>query len=102
VSGETDRVPRPPRWAGNSVSEDGGVTHELVSDLHPRGFGWIPEAPRDPRETDVSLSVIDWRGPDGWVRTEPTVQVEGGSFTIAEALRLRQALDDLLSRVDAA
>jgi hypothetical protein len=67
MSGQIVHVPSPPRWARNSVPEDGGVTHEVVSDVHPRGSGWIPEAPWDPRETDVSLSVIDWRGPSGWI-----------------------------------
>jgi len=102
MSIQADRAPQPPPWAGNSLPEDGGVTHEFVSELHPRGCGWIPEAPRELRETDVSLSVVDRPGPEGWVRMEPTVQAEGGNFTVAEARRLRQALDDLPSKIDAA
>ena len=46
---------------------------------------WIPEAPGELRGTDVSLSVVDRPGPEGWVRTEPMLQVEGGNFTVAEA-----------------
>jgi len=98
----SDRTPEPPRWATRSVVEDGGVTHERVSALHPLGFGWIPEAPTDARTTDLSVSVVDRPGPDGWIRTEPTVQVEGGMFTVTEARRLRQALDELLTQIDAA
>ena len=102
MSTEASLAPLPPSWSRNSVREFGGVTHEVISDLHPQGCGWIPEAPEELRETDVSLSVVDRRGPEGWVRTEPTVQLEGGSYTVGEARRLRQALDELLSKIDAA
>ena len=102
MPGVTHQHPRPPMWATRSVTEDGGITHEHVSAVHPLGFGWIPEAPTKWHAIDVSLSVVDHRGPGGWVRTKPTVQVEGGTFTVAEARRLRQALDDLLSQIDAA
>jgi hypothetical protein len=84
------------------VPEDGGVTHELVSDLHPQGMGAAAEIRWNVCATDISLSVVDRPGPGGWIRAQPTVQVEGGRFSIAEARRLRQALDDLLSRVGAA
>ena len=90
-------APEAPTWARRSVREDGGFTHELVSDIHPRGLGvapcthWMVTS-----ETDVSISAVDQPGPEGWVRSELTVQVEGGRFTLTEARRLRQALDGLL------
>ena len=99
---QTPELPQPPRWAAHSVAEDGGFTHEVISEVYPLGLGALPEAPSQPHATEISLSVVDRPGPDGWVRAEPTVQVEGGMFTIPEAHRLRQALDDVLSKVEAA
>jgi hypothetical protein len=93
-------LPRRPGWAAHSVVEDGGVTHEYVSGLHPltlrhrldagTAFG-VP--------TDVSVSVFDrpsrWR----WVRQPPQIQVEGGSYPLAEALVLVRAIEELTARL---
>ena len=92
---------RPPAWATHSLVEDGGITHEWVSDVRPQAAAWLGElnlARGHP--TEVSISVVDRPGPDGWLRAAPTVQVEGGTFSIAQAVRLRQALDELLGLVD--
>jgi hypothetical protein len=40
---------------------------------------------------DVSVSVFDRPSGRRWVRTPPTIQVEGGSYTLAEARRLVRA-----------
>jgi hypothetical protein len=95
-----DQAPEPPIWARNTVAELGGVTHETVSDVHPR---------RDPltpgllwSETDLSMSVQDRPTLSGWVRSEPMVNVEGGTFTLPEARRLVKALTEVLEIAEAA
>jgi hypothetical protein len=94
------RVPlAPPAWARGSSLEDGGIVHETISPLHPtikagdvNSSGLMP--------TDVSLSVIDLLVDGRWTRTCPTVQVEGGSYTLDGARHLREALDRLLAAAD--
>jgi hypothetical protein len=77
------------------VVEDGGVTHEWVSAVRPQA--WTD--PGGLRACEVSVSVTDrWDG-RGWVRSAPVVQVEGGSFPVEEATRLRRALDDVAARL---
>jgi hypothetical protein len=94
------RVPlAPPGWARGSVQEDGGIVHETVSPLHPtikagdvNSSGLMP--------TDVSLSVVDQWVDGRWVRTHPTIQVEGGSYTLDGARHLHEALGRLLTAAD--
>jgi hypothetical protein len=95
----------PPPWAANSVVEDGGVTHEVVSAVHPLLVADRTDPDADlTYPSDLSLSVFDAPGGVHWVRGAPTVQVEGGSYSLPEARRLMGAIDALLAlaRADAA
>jgi hypothetical protein len=93
-------LPAPPRWAERSVVEDGGVTHELVSELRPlvlvrvHGGGIALSA-----ATEVSISVVDRPRGRGWVRQSPRIQVEGGSYPLAEARLLVQAIESLIDHL---
>jgi len=93
-------LPVPPPWAMQSVVEDGGVTHERVSHLHPlvlariHGNGILATA-----VTDVSVSVVDRPRGRGWARQSPRIQVEGGSYPVAEAQLLVQAITALIGQV---
>ena len=93
-------LPAPPPWATHGVIEDGGVTHERVSSVHPLAF-FGAEAPgsRHTCPTDVSVSVVDRPGAVRWVRLPPTIQIEGGSYGIAEARRLVRAVEGLIALV---
>jgi hypothetical protein len=64
----------------------------LVVHPHLNGQGLIP--------TQVSLSATDVHSDGRWIRTGPTVQIEGGSYTLDGARQLRAALDDLLTLAD--
>jgi len=94
-------LPMPPSWASHSVVEDGGVTHEQVSGLHPvvmpahNGAGTAFSA-----MTDVALSVFDRPGQHRWIRQPPRIRVAGGSYSIAEARLLIQAMEALIAEVD--
>lgn len=90
---------RPPGWAASTVTEDEGITHELVSARHPevvdRGvWGWSQ------MPTDVSLSQRDLLIDGRWIRTRPRVQVEGGSYSLDGARDLHTALGELLATAD--
>jgi hypothetical protein len=87
--------PRPPAWAARSIPEGAGVVHETISRDHPAvrhedGHGWVL------MPTDVSLSAIDIALDDGWVRAQPTIQLEGGSYPLDAARALRDIIDNLL------
>jgi hypothetical protein len=89
------RPPAAPSWAWRSLPGDGGVTHELISPVHPRvrwcgPGGWV-EGP-----SDVSLSAVDLPNAGGWRRLSPTVQVEGGSYSLEGARQLRDVLTAFL------
>jgi hypothetical protein len=91
----------PPRWATRSVREDGGVTHEFLSPERPAvrrltGNGWVLVP------TDLSLSASDQPAGRRWLRSGPTIQVEGGSYPLDDARRLHRALGALLRRADTA
>jgi hypothetical protein len=90
-------------WATLSVREDEGVTHERVAASRPAVLDpWASCAPGGLRATEVSVSVAD-RALDGaWVRSGPTVQVEGGSYTLDAARQLRDALDEVIGAVEGA
>jgi len=100
-SGEYPRgvrpAPAPPSWAERSVAEDGGVTHERVSPVHPAVLGDRTAASPHSFPTDVSVSVFDQPRERRWSRSVPTVQVEGGSYTLEEARRLVAAVQELIS-----
>jgi hypothetical protein len=90
----------PPGWAARSVAEDGGVTHERLSSARPAVLRWsgvgvllVP--------TEVSVSARDLCDGGGWMRSAPTVQIEGGSYSLDGVRALRAALDDLLTCVGA-
>lgn len=93
-----DGPPAPPRWAANSVPEDGGVTHERVSSLHPI-VGWRPGEgkPRLLCPADVSVNVVDRRLGRRWVRTSPTIHVEIGDYALADARLLVRAVQELIT-----
>jgi hypothetical protein len=78
-----------------SLPDDDGVTHELVSPIHPTvrwcGPGGWQESP-----SDVSLSTIDQPAGSGWRRLPPTVQIEGGSYSLDGARQLRDVLNGFL------
>lgn len=89
----------PPTWAARSVPEDGGITHERVSRIRPLLERWTRFGNR-PAQTEVSLSTVDRPSPEGWNRETPTVQVEGGSYSLDGARQLRAALDEILAYAD--
>ena len=94
------RLPTPPPWASRSVIEDGGVTHERVSVSHPRvRTGRLTAKAALTSPTDVSVSVVDRLSSYRWVRFPPTIQIEGGSYSIAEARRLLRAVEELITRI---
>jgi hypothetical protein len=66
-----------------------------VSPVHPTvrwcGPGGWAEAP-----TEVSLSALDLPGGSEWLRLPPTVQIEGGSYTLDCARQLRDVLNGFL------
>jgi hypothetical protein len=87
--------PSSPVWALRSLPEADGITHELVSPVHPTvrwcgPMGWV-EGP-----SDVSLSAIDLPTGGGWRRLPVTVQVEGGSYSLDGARQLRDVLNGFL------
>jgi hypothetical protein len=89
------RPPASPSWAWRSLAEGDGVTHELVSPVHPMvrwcgPGGWV-EGP-----SEVSLSALDLPTAGGWRRLPPTVQIEGGSYSLDGARQLRDVLDGFL------
>lgn len=86
----------PPRWARRSVTEDGGITHETVSPLRPRVLRTGPHG-QELITTEVSLSVTDLCVDGRWVRTQPVIQVEGGSYHLDSARQLRTILDGFLT-----
>jgi hypothetical protein len=95
----SNRPLAPPAWARRSILEDGGTVHETISPLHPAiKAGDVNRSELMP--TDVSLSVIDLLVDGRWTRTCPTIQVEGGSYTLDGARHLREALDRLLTAAD--
>ena len=91
-----DHAPQPPPpWAAQSISEDGGVTHEVISDLQPLVRRWSGNGTYlDP--TEVSLSTTDTPTDGRWVRATATVQIEGGSYPLDSIRQLRDALDEFL------
>lgn len=89
----------PPPWAGRSIREDGGVTHEVISPVKPHvrfwsRSGWTVVG------TDVSLSAVDQHTDAGWSRAAPTIQIEGGSYTLESVRQLRDIIDALLVVAD--
>ena len=90
-------VPPPPCWAERSVAEDGGVTHERVSPAHPALLGDRTAASPRSFPTDVSVSVFDQPRERRWTRSVPTIQVEGGSYSLEEARRLVAAVQELIA-----
>lgn len=90
--------PPAPAWARRSITEDGGITHEMVSTVRPLAAAtWPPTDGTDVRPVEVSVSVVDRLTATGWVRSTPTVQVEGGSFPCTQVPTLLQALHDVLA-----
>jgi hypothetical protein len=87
-----DALPAP-EWASRTIHEDGGIVHETISPLHPT----IDAGDDRLWPTDVSLSAADRLANGSWVRAESTIQVEGGSYPLSSAQRLRTALDELLN-----
>jgi hypothetical protein len=85
----------PPQWAARSIPEDGGITHEVVSLRHPairlrteNSCGFL--------RTDVSLSAVDHYVNGDWTRGAPTIQIEGGSYSLDGIRELRKTLDEFL------
>jgi hypothetical protein len=87
--------PPPPPWATRSVAEDAGITHETVSSVHPRALSTWPPQDRTQRAVEVSISVVDQFRGDRWVRSGPTVQVEGGAYPLSQVAELIRALLDV-------
>jgi hypothetical protein len=88
-----------PRWACRSVVEDGGVTHERVSSIHPMAGFWPSDGVILVHPTDVSVSVVDHPAAGSWVRLAPSIQVEGGCYSVEGARGLRAAIDEVLAAV---
>jgi hypothetical protein len=91
--------PAPPVWAAHSVVEDSAVTHELVSDVHPvvEQPSPVVESSSNAFPADVSVSVVDRPTGRGWSRTPPTVQVEGGTYSLKDGLLLARAIEELVT-----
>lgn len=94
-----DKPLPPPGWALHSINEDGGITHETASPLRPtitrsapHGWELVP--------TEVSLSVTDLHVDGRWIRTQPVVQVESGSYSPEGARQLHAALTAFLIMID--
>jgi hypothetical protein len=88
------RPPAPPSWAAQTVREPDRIVHERLSTLRPVALvdyidGVVP--------TEVSVSVADVAREDSWVRRPPTVQVEGGSYSVPGAWQLYLALREVLA-----
>jgi hypothetical protein len=89
----------PPGWATKTIPEDGGMVHERVSPHHPTikvggGNGW------ELMPTDVSIGVTDLLIDGRWIRTEPTVQIEGGSYSLEGARQLQAVLTTFVAAVE--
>jgi hypothetical protein len=88
--------PPPPPWATRTVAEDGWITHETVSQVHPQAMlHWPPREQGDIRPVEISISVVDRWAAGRWVRSEPTVQVEGGAYPLAQVAERLRALGDV-------
>ena len=59
--------------------------------MHTNGWQLLP--------TEVSLSAINLMINGRWIWTEPTIQVEGASYSLSGARDLRDALDQFLDAV---
>jgi hypothetical protein len=86
----------PPAWAERSVVEDDGITHEMVSPRRPLittgdHDGWL-QVP-----SEVSLSVQDIPVADTWIRTRPSLVIDGGIYDLDAARQLHDILTDLLA-----
>jgi hypothetical protein len=86
----------PPGWAKRSVVEDDGITHEMISPHRPLittgdHDGWL-QVP-----SEVSLSVQDLPVGNTWVRTRPTMVIDGGIYDLQAARQLHDILTDLLA-----
>ncbi|MDQ1287909.1 MAG: hypothetical protein QG622_1474 [Actinomycetota bacterium] len=90
--------PPPPIWASHSVAEAGAITHETTASLRPTIMQWRSHGP-DPVTTAVTLNVVDIRVGDHWVRSRPTVEIEGGSYSLDGAHQLRTAIGSFLASV---
>jgi len=92
----------PPSWAARTVLEGAWITHESISRLHPHALlHWPPRAVADVRPVEISISVVDRLVPDRWVRSEPSVQVEGGAYPLTQVGELLRALTDVSALVGA-
>jgi len=88
--------PQPPAWAGQTVREPDRIIHERLSALRPTAYVDFVEGPVP---TEVSISVADVSTENAWERRAPTVQVEGGSYSLEGARQLYRALREVLSAV---
>ena len=80
------------------MAEDGGMTHETVSRHRPHATVLLASGGRVVEATEVSLSVVDRPENGVWRRRHPTIQVEGGSYSLSEAHLLVRAVTELLAR----
>jgi hypothetical protein len=93
----TDPPPQPqPRWATPSLPEDGGITHETNTEL-PAAIQDLDLYREELLTATVSLHSVDHRIHGQWVRTSPTIIIEGGSYSLSGARHLRTTLDTLLT-----
>jgi hypothetical protein len=97
--GEVRPLP-PPRWASRSAAEDGGIVHETTSPIRPTGLRWAPYG-TESVVTDVTLSATDVLINGRWMRSGPTVQVEGSSLPLDGVRQLHAALELFLAAVAA-
>jgi len=88
---------QPPAWADQTVREPDRIVHERLSCLRPVAYVDFVEGPVP---TEVSVSVADVPMDSAWKRRPPTVQVEGGSYSLEGARQLYSALREMLSAVD--
>lgn len=78
------------------MREPDRVVHERLSVLHPEV---LTEFIEEAMPSDVSVSVADVPRGGAWQRQLPTVQVEGGSYSLPAARQLCEALLEVLSLV---
>lgn len=92
------RVPIPaPSWAVRTVREGGGVAHESGTRVVPDAIRDVDLYVNELTTAEISVSVIDARVDGRWERLSPTVDIQGGSYTLDGARSLCAAIGDLLN-----
>lgn len=93
--GESAPLPAPP-WACRSVPDSGGIVHETNSYVLSDAIRSLDLNRDELVPAEVAMSASDQRVNGQWQRTSPTIQIEGGSYSLDAARRLCVAVGELL------